>query len=63
MNRLPLGCLVLALAAPVAALAAPADELKALLGKGEPKAAYALAKKYPAELGKHPSIFTSALPP
>jgi hypothetical protein len=52
MHRLPLGCLVLALAQPVASWCAPADDIKALLGKGDAKAAYTLAKKHPSELGK-----------
>lgn len=52
MHRLPLGCLVLALAQSVASWCAPADDIKALLGKGDAKAAYTLDKKHPSELGK-----------
>jgi hypothetical protein len=52
MSRLTLGYLVLALSAPLASWGAPADDVKALLGKGDAKAAYALAKKHPSELGK-----------
>jgi len=38
-------------AAPYSLLAAPADEIKALLDQGNSAEAYALAKKYPNELG------------
>lgn len=41
------------LALPAALWAAPADDIKALLDKGEARAAYELGKKHPEELG-HP---------
>ena len=40
-----------ALAVPFAALAAPADEVKALIDQGKAAEAYATAKKYPEQLG------------
>ncbi len=45
------GALLLAAAFPLCALAAPADELKALLDQGKAAEAYALGKKYPDQLG------------
>jgi hypothetical protein len=42
----------LALAFAQAAIAAPADDIKALVDKGNSAAAYALGKKHPEELGK-----------
>src|SRR3954470_19677192 len=41
----------LALGLPLAAAAAPADEIKALSEQGKAAEAYALGKKYPEELG------------
>ena len=43
---------VLALACAQATLAAPADDIKALIDKGDSKSAYELGKKYPDQLGE-----------
>jgi hypothetical protein len=43
--------LLLAIAFPLCAYAAPADDVKALLDQGKAAEAYALGKKYPAQLG------------
>ena len=42
----------LALACAQATLAAPADDIKALIDKGDSKSAYELGKKYPDQLGE-----------
>ena len=51
MVRILVFAILLELAAAVPALAAPADEVKALLDQRNPGAAYALAKQNPGEIG------------
>jgi len=50
-GRKLLGAALCALAMPLAAQAAPADEVKALLDQGKAADAYALGKKFPDQLG------------
>ena len=52
MKIRPILAFLALLSLPVPLHAAPADDIQALLAKGDAKAAYALAKKHPDQLGR-----------